>query len=54
MVNAEEAEARLRRSLANLRQEIAALAEPPEEAKDSFEDTLRSAMDRIKRLLGLG
>ena len=49
-----EAEERLRRSLATLRQEVTDLVAPPPEAKDTFENTFRSAMERIRKVLGLG
>lgn len=51
-----EAEARLRRSLADLRQEVAGVlsAKPAEERKDAFEGTLRTAFDTFIRFFGLG
>ena len=54
MTDSAESEARLRRSLGNLRQEVTELVAPPPDAKDTFEDTVRSAMDRLRKLLGLG
>jgi hypothetical protein len=52
--NSLTAEARLRRSLGTLRHEVTSLVAVTGRtgAKDSFEDTLQSAMDRIKKLLG--
>lgn len=46
-------EARLRRSLDAMRREVMDAVKPPS-VKDSFEDTIQSAMARLKRLLGFG
>ena len=53
MAGAMEAEARLRRSLAGLKQQVTDLVDATRREEPSFEDTLRSAMERIKKLLGL-
>ncbi len=54
MPDSVEAEARLRRSLAGLRQEVADLVAStyPAKPKDSFEGTLRDTFDRMIKLLG--
>ena len=52
MSNPTAAEARLRKSLELLREEIAIAIAPAK--KDSFEETIRGALARLKSLLGLG
>lgn len=47
------AESRLRRSLDAMRREVMDAIEP-QSVKGSFEDTIQSAMARLKRLLGFG
>ncbi len=53
MTDSAAAESRLRRSLDAMRQEVTDAIAPPS-VKDSFEDTIQSAMARLKRLLGFG
>lgn len=52
----DSAEARLRRSLDELRREVDGIiaARRPEERKDAFEGTLRTAFDTFIRFFGLG